>query len=282
MFHYEINRWTSLVEVDKNSPVNAGDTDSIPGPGRCHMIWSNWARAPQLLSLYARAWKTQVLSLWAATADASVPGAYAPQQEEPQQREAHALQGREAPTHQSWRKPACSNKDPARPNKQILSKGSKQASHRLGENVCKNAYLLSTGSRICEELPQLNNKKTDDSVKKWANNWNRHFTKEHIQTTKKHMETCSLKASLNTKEIKVKTTTALLLQHSSEWLKLAALCIRTIVLMSWSFPGGSAVKISPAKQKAGLIPRSVRSPEEGNGNTVQYSCLENPMNRGAW
>ena len=148
--------------------------------------------------------------------------------------------------------------------------------------MCKNAYLLSTGSRICEELPQLNNKKTDDSVKKWANNWNRHFTKEHIQMTKKHMETYSLKASLNTKEIKVKTTTALLLQHSSEWLKLAALCIRTIVLMSWSFPGGSAVKIPPAKQKAGLIPRSVRSPEEGNGNTVQYSCLENPMNRGAW
>ena len=32
----------------------------------------------------------------------------------------------------------------------------------------------------------------------------------------------------------------------------------------------------------GQIPGSGRSPEEGNGNPLQYSCLENPMNRGAW
>ena len=33
----------------KNPPANAGDTGSIPGLGRSHMPWSNWARAPQLL-----------------------------------------------------------------------------------------------------------------------------------------------------------------------------------------------------------------------------------------
>ena len=32
----------------------------------------------------------------------------------------------------------------------------------------------------------------------------------------------------------------------------------------------------------GSIPGSRRSPGEGNGNPLQYSCLENPMNRGAW
>ena len=32
----------------------------------------------------------------------------------------------------------------------------------------------------------------------------------------------------------------------------------------------------------GLIPRSGRTPGVGNGNTLQYSCLENPMDRGAW
>ena len=32
----------------------------------------------------------------------------------------------------------------------------------------------------------------------------------------------------------------------------------------------------------GLIPGSGRSPGEGNGNPLQYSCLENPMNRRAW
>jgi len=33
---------------------------------------------------------------------------------------------------------------------------------------------------------------------------------------------------------------------------------------------------------AGSIPRLGRSPEEGNGNPLQYSCLENSMDRGAW
>ena len=32
----------------------------------------------------------------------------------------------------------------------------------------------------------------------------------------------------------------------------------------------------------GSIPGSGRSPGKGNGNTFQYSCLENPMDRGAW
>ena len=32
----------------------------------------------------------------------------------------------------------------------------------------------------------------------------------------------------------------------------------------------------------GLIPELGRSPEEENGNPLQYSCLENPMDRGAW
>ena len=31
-----------------------------------------------------------------------------------------------------------------------------------------------------------------------------------------------------------------------------------------------------------LIPGLERSPREGNGNSLQYSCLENPMDRGAW
>ena len=43
------------------------------------------------------------------------------------------------------------------------------------------------------------------------------------------------------------------------------------------------VKNQPAMQeKLGLIPGLRRSPGEGNGNALQYSCLENPMDRGAW
>ena len=49
------------------------------------------------------------------------------------------------------------------------------------------------------------------------------------------------------------------------------------------FPGGSEVKVSACNAgDPGSIPGSGRSPGEGNGNPLQYSCLENPMNRGAW
>ena len=52
------------------------------------------------------------------------------------------------------------------------------------------------------------------------------------------------------------------------------------------FPGGSVVRHLPANAgdtgDADLIPGSRRSPGEGNGNPLQYSCLANPMDRGAW
>ena len=49
------------------------------------------------------------------------------------------------------------------------------------------------------------------------------------------------------------------------------------------FPGGSEVKASASNAgDPGSIPGSGRSPGEGNGNPLQYSCLENPMDRGAW
>ena len=49
------------------------------------------------------------------------------------------------------------------------------------------------------------------------------------------------------------------------------------------FPGGSEVKASACNaEDLGLIPESERSPGEGNGNPFQYSCPENPMDRGTW
>ena len=50
-----------------------------------------------------------------------------------------------------------------------------------------------------------------------------------------------------------------------------------------SFPGGSEGKVSAYNVgDLGLIPGSGRSPGEGNGTPLQYSCLENPMDGGAW
>ena len=54
--------------------------------------------------------------------------------------------------------------------------------------------------------------------------------------------------------------------------------------MTWAgFPGGSEVKVSASNVgDPGSISGSGRSPGEGNGNPLQYSCLENPMDGGAW
>ena len=49
------------------------------------------------------------------------------------------------------------------------------------------------------------------------------------------------------------------------------------------FPGGAEVKASACNAgDLGSIPGLGRSPGEENGNPFQYSCLENPMDRGAW
>ena len=49
------------------------------------------------------------------------------------------------------------------------------------------------------------------------------------------------------------------------------------------FPGGSVVKNLPVNAgDADSIPVLGRSPGEGNGNPLQYSCQGNPMDRGAW
>jgi len=62
-----------------------------------------------------------------------------------------------------------------------------------------------------------------------------------------------------------------------------------VVTETWNFhclgdfPGGSDGKASSCNAgDLGLTPGLGRSPEEGNGNTLQYSHLENPMDRGAW
>ena len=55
------------------------------------------------------------------------------------------------------------------------------------------------------------------------------------------------------------------------------------ILGEMGFPGGSEVKASACNAgDLGSIPGLGRSPGEGNGNPLQSSCLENPMDKGAW
>ena len=56
--------------------------------------------------------------------------------------------------------------------------------------------------------------------------------------------------------------------------------------MNLGFPGGLAIKNPPANAgdtgDSGSVPGLGRSPGEGSDNPLQYSCLGNPMHRGAW
>ena len=67
------------------------------------------------------------------------------------------------------------------------------------------------------------------------------------------------------------------------WLQLKQPYYLRVDKIQLGFPGGSVVKNPPANaENMGWISGSERSPGEGNGNPLQYSCLGNPMDRGAW
>ena len=69
------------------------------------------------------------------------------------------------------------------------------------------------------------------------------------------------------------------LAHSSSLIFMLLL----VFLLQGVFPGGSGVKNPHANAgDMGSIPGRERSPGEGNGNTLQYSCLRNPTDRGGW
>ena len=58
--------------------------------------------------------------------------------------------------------------------------------------------------------------------------------------------------------------------------------MQNIILVNGFLHGSGGKESACNVGDMGSIPRSGRSPGEGHGNPLQYSCLENPMDRGAW
>ena len=81
----------------------------------------------------------------------------------------------------------------------------------------------------------------------------------------------------------IETTLKVLLVFPDR-LHLLAITLFLLHLSSFpDFPGSSDGKVSAYNARdPGSVPGSGRSPGVGNGNPLQYSCLENPMDKGAW